>query len=140
GARLKRRVVPVASALIATAPLPASVLASVLPGGLAATDAKRLTNYYRRMPDGRLLFGGRGGAFRGHSQTALDTLRRDLARIYPAVGNVAIEYAWHGLVAVTLDGLPHLGTLADDVAFAIGYNGRGVVLTGLLGRALARWA
>ena len=40
-------------------------------------------------------------------------------------------------MAVTLDGLPRVGRLADNVAYAMGYNGRGVALSVMLGHVLA---
>jgi gamma-glutamylputrescine oxidase len=41
---------------------------------------------------------------------------------------------------VTLDDFPHIGAIGDRVFYALGYGGRGVVLTGLLGKHLARYA
>jgi gamma-glutamylputrescine oxidase len=140
GQRVERRVVPVASAVIATEPLPAALRASILPDGETATDAKRLTNYFRVLPDGSFFFGGRGGASSRASQRIYDRLRRDLLAIYPQLADVPVRHQWFGLVAVTLDSLPHIGSLESNVHFAMGYNGRGVALSALFGRALARLA
>ena len=41
---------------------------------------------------------------------------------------------------MTLDDFPHVGRLSPRVAYAMGYGGRGVVLTSLLGRMLAQLA
>lgn len=140
GRRLQRRVVPVASAVISTEVLPAALRDGILPGGQVATDAKRLTNYYRILRDGSLFFGGRGGASSSASQRIYDRLRRDMVAIFPQLESVAIRHQWFGMVAVTLDGLPHIGKLESNVHYALGYNGRGVALTALLGRQLAQRA
>lgn len=140
GRRLKRRIVPVVSSIVATGPLPRDVLQTILPGGELATDAKRLTNYYRTTPDGRLLFGGRGGAGAGSPARVYDRLMRDAAAIYPQLGDARAQYRWSGRVAVTLDGLPRIGTLEPGVHYAMGYNGRGVAFATYLGRMLAEAA
>lgn len=140
GRRVRKRVVPVASAVIATRPLPAELRAQILPDGEPATDAKRLTNYYRVLRDGSFFFGGRGGASSRASQRIYDRLRRDMTAIFPQLERVEITHQWFGMVAVTLDSLPHLGSLEPNVHFAMGYNGRGVALAALLGRHLAQRA
>lgn len=140
GAQLKKRVVPVASALIATEPLGADLRARILPQANLATDAKRLTNYYRVMPDGRFVFGGRGGASSQATDRVYRRLAKDMAAIFPALAGIALDYRWYGLVAATLDFLPHVGQLSPEVSYALGYNGRGVALSALMGSRLARLA
>ena len=139
-AALRCRVVPMVSSLIATAPLPDPLRRSILPQGHLATDAKRLTNYYRMMPDGRFVFGGRGGASNRESPAIYRRLARDMVRLFPQLGGTAIDHRWSGRVAVTIDGLPHAGRIDDRVSYAVGYNGRGVALSALLGGMLARFA
>ena len=56
---------------------------------------------------------------------------------FPSLRGVSIDHRWSGKVAVTLDDFPHVGRLSARVAYAIGYGGRGVVLTNLLGKFLA---
>ena len=57
--RLKRRVVPVASHIIATEDLPEHA-SKLIPELRAVGDTKRVLTYYRPSPDGkRLIFGGR---------------------------------------------------------------------------------
>lgn len=41
-------------------------------------------------------------------------------------------------VGVSRDGFPHVGRLGERIVFAMGYSGRGVVLSHLLGRYAAR--
>ena len=57
---LKRRLVPVASHIIATEELPEDLVKSLIPKGRVVSDTKRVLCYYRRSPDDkRVIFGGR---------------------------------------------------------------------------------
>ena len=57
---LKRRVVPLASHIIATEELPPSLAASLIPKRRTLADTRRVLCYYRMAPDGkRMIFGGR---------------------------------------------------------------------------------
>lgn len=138
GATLKKRVVPTASAVIVTEPLPATLARLILPQRNLATDAKRLTNYYRVLPDGSLFFGGRGGAGVRAGERIYRQLHSEMLQLFPALDGIALRYRWYGLVAVTLDSLPHIGRLHPNVHYAMGYNGRGVALSAALGKYLAR--
>lgn len=138
GDLLKRRIVPVTSAVIATAPLSAQQRASVLPDGNLATDAKRLTNYYRVLADGRFLFGGRGGSSARPSSSVIQRLYKSMCSMFPGLRDISVEFHWSGQVAVTLDSLPHMGQLNSRVYYSLGYNGRGLALSTILGRNLAR--
>ncbi|WP_158100985.1 NAD(P)/FAD-dependent oxidoreductase [Variovorax sp. JS1663] len=140
GFRLAQRIVPVASSVIATAPLTDAQRSAVLPQGHLLTDTRKLTNYFRVTPDGRLLFGGRGDLLGRDVPASFRGLEDLLAATYPMLKDVAIEHRWSGKVAVTLDDFPHLGELAPGVFFAIGYGGRGVALSQLLGRLVAAMA
>src|SRR5262249_25877053 len=55
----RRRLVPLASYLIAPAPLPEEVAARLLPRGRVAFDSKAFLFYFRLTPGRRLVFGGR---------------------------------------------------------------------------------
>lgn len=133
---LRRRFVPFRSAIIATAPLSDELRRTILPNGRVAADTLRLLRWYR-MADNRLVFGGRGAFGQEDSQPAFARLAADMATTFPALAGVKIDYQWSGLVAMTMDQLPHVGRLEDGVFFAAGYNGTGVAMSSLMGRHLA---
>jgi gamma-glutamylputrescine oxidase len=58
-----------------------------------------------------------------------------MAGVFPQLRDVAIDYAWGGLVSITMSRLPHIGRLGD-LFFAHGYSGQGVLLPTLAGRVL----
>jgi gamma-glutamylputrescine oxidase len=134
---LTRRIMPVASAMIATAPLGPAGLAAPLTRDIAVADANHILDYFRGTPDGRLLFGGLA-RYSGRAPPDLaGALRPRLARVFPELAAVPIEHQWSGLVAITRDRLPYLGRLAPNILFALGYSGHGVILAGLAGTLLA---
>jgi len=140
GTDLDRRVVPVSTSVITTAPLEPEHLRKLLPAGHLVSDTRHLLNYYRVAPGGRLLFGGRGSLTGRESLEVYAGLERKLVETFPSLAGVGIDHRWSGKVAVTLDDFPHVGRLGARVAYAMGYGGRGVILTGLLGKLLAKLA
>ena len=137
-ADLARRVVPVSTSVVTTAPLPASVWRTLLPQGHLVSDTRHLLNYFRRVPGNRLLYGGRGSLTGRETPQVYAGLERKLRETFPFLRDVAIDHRWSGKVAVTLDDFPHLGRLGPRIAYAMGYGGRGVALTNLLGKLLAQ--
>jgi len=140
GTDLHRRVVPVSTSVITTAPLPDALLRALLPQGHLVSDTRHLLNYFRIAPGNRLLFGGRGSLTGRESPEVYHGLERRLFETFPALEGVAVDHRWSGKVAVTLDDFPHIGRLSPRIAYAMGYGGRGVALTNLLGKMLATLA
>lgn len=134
---IHRRLVPFRSAIVATAPLSANVLGQILPGRRLCGDTKRMLRWFRVVGD-RLIFGGRGAFGRNDSPSAFRALRKNMADIFPVLADTPVDFEWSGLVAMTLDGIPHVGRLDERTLFAAGYNGTGVAMASLMGRYLAR--
>lgn len=137
---LARRVVPVTSSVIATAPIPDDIFNAILPHGHLVTDTRHLVTYFRKLSGNRILFGGRGSLSGKDKPATYKRLHEQLCAVYPALTKVAVDYKWSGHVAVTLDDLPHIGSIDNNGLYAMGYGGRGVALTHLLGAALADMA
>ena len=58
--------------------------------------------------------------------------------VYPQLGNVAIDFAWGGTLAITRSRLPYTAKLAEGIITAAGFSGHGVALAGLYGQVLAQ--
>jgi glycine/D-amino acid oxidase-like deaminating enzyme len=134
---LARSVVPVPSYMVATAPLGENVRRTILPEGHTAADLKRLTNHFRLEPDGRLLFGGRGGLRDDGSESGFVPVIGKLREFFPQLGPIACDYYWSGRVALTLDHVPHLHEPAPGLHAALGCNGRGVGMATAMGKVAA---
>jgi gamma-glutamylputrescine oxidase len=101
------------------------------------TDTRTLVQYWRRLPDGRMLFGGRAGVI--NTEASLARRRRwlegRLAAMFPCLQGIGSEYFWHGAVCMPYDRIPHVHTVDDDptVAYALAYTGSGVAMATHLG-------
>jgi gamma-glutamylputrescine oxidase len=137
--RFQRSHIAFRSAMIATEPLSANLAASIMPTRRTYTETKRMMRWFR-MVDDRVIFGGRGAFGKQDSASAFEALRKAMIGIFPPLGDVPVAYRWSGLVAMTLDSVPHVGRLDDRTLFAMGYNGAGVAMSTLMGRYVAAFA
>jgi glycine/D-amino acid oxidase-like deaminating enzyme len=122
---------------VATRPLGSNLRRTILRDGHVVSDSRRLLLYFRLDDEGRLVFGGRGSLRDGDSSASSGIVTTAMRRVFPALAEEGIEFAWSGQVALTLDGLPHVFRLAPGVVAALGYNGRGVAMATTLGAAVA---
>ncbi|TDR73498.1 NAD(P)/FAD-dependent oxidoreductase [Paludibacterium purpuratum] len=135
---LARRFLPVASHIVATAPLPAELRSRLLPREAAVCDSRHVLNYFRLSSDGRLLFGGRLKRPQADQAGIRAERRAEMARIFPELGEVAIDYSWGGYIDMGLNKVPQFGRLGQRILYAQGFAGHGVALTGIAGQLMAR--
>lgn len=129
---LRRRLVPVRSRIIATAPLSDNLMRQLMPKRMMLSETRKLHYYYRPSPDGRrILFGGRDGTIAGDPTWPTDHLRQALIDIFPEVEDVELTHSWFGHVAMNRDMIPRIFS-RQGMRYAAGYCGSGVVW--------ARWA
>jgi glycine/D-amino acid oxidase-like deaminating enzyme len=135
---LKRRVVPLASHIIATEELPPDLAASLIPKQRTLADTRRVLCYYRMSPDGkRMIFGGRARFTPVTPHESAPILHRFMTDRFPQLRGTKITHAWTGNVAFTLDALPHMGR-QDGMHYLLGCNGSGVAMMTYLGWQTAR--
>jgi glycine/D-amino acid oxidase-like deaminating enzyme len=137
---LRRTLVTVPSFQVATAPIPAPLRSTILPDGQAASDTWHLLRYFRLDAGGRLVLGSRGTFAPAPTLRDVQYQYRAVHEIFPQLRDIAFEYHWGGLVAMTRDHLPHLHELAPGLLAGLGYNGRGIAMATVMGRLLARRA
>jgi glycine/D-amino acid oxidase-like deaminating enzyme len=130
----RRRVIPIGSYQIATAPLGAARMRELIPERRNVGDTRRVVVYFRPSPDGeRLIFGGRAALRERDPLACVARLRAMMTEIFPQLRGVDVTHAWAGWVAYTFDTMPHTGS--DRGLFhCMGYCGQGVPLAVLLGR------
>ena len=134
----RRRVIPIGSYQIATEPLGADRVRSLIPRGRNIVDSRRVVVYFRPSVDGeRIVFGGRAALAETDPLACVPRLRRMMERILPQLHSVRLSHAWVGWVAYTFDTLPHLGR-HDGVYYCMGYCGQGVPLAPYFGRRIGQ--
>jgi glycine/D-amino acid oxidase-like deaminating enzyme len=134
---LRTSIVPIYSSMIATAPLPPPLAATVLRGGIVLYEAGNITVYYRRDRDGRLLMGGRGRQNGAAGRGSYEHLVRYARDLWPALATVEWTHWWNGQFALTLDFYPRFHAPAPNLYIGLGYSGRGVAFGVALGAELA---
>ncbi len=134
---LTRRVIPIGSYLLATAPLDPAVARRLVPTGRVLSDTKELLYYFRLSPDNRMIFGGRAAFSPQPLADNLAALRRGMQDVYPELAGTPVEFGWGGTLGFTLDQLPHAGR-HEGVAYAVGYGGHGVAYASWLGDQVGR--
>ncbi len=134
---LRRRVVPVGSYVIATAPLGPSVARQLLPRNRVVSDTRNLLCYFRIAADTRMVFGGRVSFGAVQAYDGVKYLNDTMGALFPRLLGTDVDYHWSGLVAMTRDQLPHAG-VRDGLHYALGYNGHGVALATYLGARLGQ--
>jgi glycine/D-amino acid oxidase-like deaminating enzyme len=135
---MQRRIVPVASFLIATEPLAPELAAELVPNRRMLADTRRVLNYFRLSPDGRrVLWGGRVGTAAMDPRESARRLHAVMTRVWPQLRHTRISHSWTGNVAFTFDFRPHLGS-HQGMHYALGCQGNGVAMQSWLGFQAAR--
>ncbi|SHO66616.1 Glycine/D-amino acid oxidase [Pseudoxanthobacter soli DSM 19599] len=135
-AAVRKSIIPFRSAMIATEPLTGTAGQGLLSRGRSYTETRRMMRWFRKAGD-RVMYGGRGAFGKTDSESAFAALHKAMVRQFPELASVAVTHRWSGLVAMTMDSLPHLGRLDDRVVYAVGYNGTGVAMASNMGRYVA---
>lgn len=134
---LARKTIGIASYMVATKPLGEARAAALLRDNIAVADINWIIDYYRRSPDHRLLFGGRV------SYSGIDPLgtaratRQRMLNVFPQLADAEIEYAWGGIIDISMSRAPDFGRLDPNIYYLQGFSGHGMVLTSIAGKIIA---
>ncbi|MGZ5687217.1 MAG: NAD(P)/FAD-dependent oxidoreductase [Caldimonas sp.] len=139
---LERRIMPVATYMAATEPLPEALAASLVPSGAGVCDNNFVLDYFRVAADRRLLFGGGDSVGTAMPRGVDAMLGRRITQVFPQLERIRIESVWGGYVDLTLNLAPDFGRLSArgdgaNVYYVQGFSGHGLALTGLAGRIVA---
>ncbi|MEN9740119.1 MAG: hypothetical protein RLZ72_385 [Actinomycetota bacterium] len=145
----KRRILPLYSLMIATAPLPDSVWDELgIKHGQTFSDGRNLIIYGQRTADNRFAFGGRGARYHWGStikpeydrvEKVFEHLIRTLREMFPQIADqIVVTHRWGGPLGVPRDWHAHVSyDKATGLGSAGGYVGDGLSTTNLAGRTLA---
>jgi gamma-glutamylputrescine oxidase len=134
--RVERAVLPIATYVMATEPLGAR-LKDAMDTRAAVYDTRFAFDYYRPLPDTRILWGGRISVRDRAPDIIARLLRRDLLKVYPQLHDVRIEHAWGGLMSYARHKMPQIGRSTDGIWYAVGFGGHGMAPTTVSGELLA---
>ncbi|MRG61462.1 FAD-dependent oxidoreductase [Agromyces sp. CFH 90414] len=146
--RVKRRILPIYSLMIATEPLADDVWDEIgIEHGQTFSDYRHLLVYGQRTADNRFAFGGRGARYHWGSRLSpaseqddrvFSHLRATLGELFPAVGDARVTHRWGGPLGIARDWHATASfNPKTGVGFAGGYVGDGLSTTNLAGRTLA---
>ncbi|SNT76320.1 NAD(P)/FAD-dependent oxidoreductase [Paracoccus seriniphilus] len=109
----------------------------ILPERQGLWDTNQIMFSLRRDEFGRLIIGSMGSVLGGRKGLSRRWAQANLKRLFPELGKVEFDNAWHGQIAMTPDHLFRIHRLAEGVFTPIGYNGRGITTGTMFGKALA---
>jgi gamma-glutamylputrescine oxidase len=136
GGAARARVMPINNFILATEPL-GERADSIIRSNAAVADSRFVVSYFRKSPDGRLIFGGGENYRPGFPSDLKAFVRRHMLKVYPDLADVAVTHAWGGTLGITVHRAPFVRELAPGVRIAAGYSGQGVVLAPYFGKLLA---
>jgi glycine/D-amino acid oxidase-like deaminating enzyme len=128
---------PVFTYVITTSPLGERLGEAIrYPGAVSDTDLA--DNHYRVVEGDRLIWSGRSTVWRDRPKRFLDSLVGDIARAYPQLGPVKVEYAWTGTIGNTVHRMPQIGELSPGLWLLSGFGGHGLNTSAMGGELIAR--
>jgi gamma-glutamylputrescine oxidase len=139
---LERAMLPIATYVMVTEPLGAR-RGDFIPSPAAIYDTRFAFDYYRVLPDTRLLWGGRIAVRDRRAGDIARFLKEDLLRVYPALADLRVDFAWSGLMSYARHKMPQIGRLGGGAGdargawHAISFGGHGVAPTTVAGEVLA---
>lgn len=139
---LRNKIMPILSNTVVTRPLTAGELqATNFVSQTFMTDTRTLRFYYRLLPDNRLQIGSRSAIHGADAENPrhLKLLTDAIARKFPPLVGIQIDYSWWGWVDVSHDMMPRITRPdpAQSVWYAVGYGGNGVAFSTWAGKRLA---
>ena len=107
-------------------------------------DSRKLLHYIRLLPDGRFMFGGRGGwdaSAEGKARMRL-YMERTFREMLPAWSDVEFTHFWNGFICLSYDLVAHISNPQGDnsVWSALAWQGSGVAAGTGAGKLAAKLA
>jgi glycine/D-amino acid oxidase-like deaminating enzyme len=133
---LERAILPIATYVMVTEPL-GDVVHRLIPSQAAIYDTRFAFDYYRKLKDTRILWGGRISIRDRSPEDIAVFLKQDMVKVFPSLANTRVDYAWGGMMSYARHKMPQIGRLQDGVWYCMGFGGFGMAATSLGGRLVA---
>ena len=140
---VRNKILPILSNSVVTRALtPEELKACNFVSKTFLTDTRTLRFYYRLLEGNRLQLGSRSSitGADAHHPVHLKLLTDAIARKFPPLAGIQIDYSWWGWVDVSHDMMPRI-TRPDpkqSIWYALGYGGNGVSFSTWAGKRLAQ--
>ncbi len=134
---LAGRIMPVSTYMIATEPMDKARADALIRQRAAVSDTNFVLDYFRLGADQRLLFGAGESVGAGTPRNLIAVVRKRMLNVFPQLADLAVPYAWGGLVDVTLNKAPDFGRLDGNIYYVEGFSGHGLVFAAMAGRLVA---
>ncbi len=134
---IERKIMPVGTYIGATEVLGAERCRALIRDNAAVADVNFVLDYFRCSGDQRLLFGGRVSYSTLAPARLAERMRGRMLQVFPQLQDVRMQYAWGGLVAITMNRAPHFGRIGSNIYYAQGFSGHGIAAGGLAGQLIA---
>lgn len=139
---VKNKVLPILSNSVVTRPLTQAELAATnFKSHTFLTDTRTLRFYYRLLKDNRLQLGSRSSITGADAEDPvhLKLLTDAIARKFPPLAGIKIDYSWWGWVDVSHDMMPRIvrPDPTKSIWYAVGFGGNGVSFSTWAGKRLA---
>ena len=106
---LRRQIFPFLAHVVATEPLGAELMRELLPTLRSAIDTKQMFFNFRPCDQEQRLLLASNYLRRDSDDVQARRILKSYERLFPQLNRVAAEYCWHGNLALTADGIPHVG-------------------------------
>ncbi len=127
----------VATYVMVTEPIDETLISSVIKTHCAIHDDRFSLDYYRRLEDNRVLWGGRGTTRMAEPGNLGQLMHGDMTRVYPELASVKVETAWSGIMSYPMHRMIQVGELRPGLWYGQGFGGQGMAQTTVAGEALA---
>lgn len=135
--RIEGAAFPVQTYVMVTNPLSDEDLKNSINTKHALYDTRFTSDYYRVLPDNRVMWGGRVALW-ARPHNIAGQLLKDMLKVYPQLeGKVRPEVAWYGVMCYAPHKMPQIGMAAPGYWYCTAFGGHGLVPTTAGGEAIA---
>ncbi|MGH6932065.1 MAG: FAD-dependent oxidoreductase, partial [Dongiaceae bacterium] len=100
-------------------------------------DSRYDFDYWRPLPDTRILWGGGFTILRNDPAKLGQIMLNKLLTVFPQLKGVRAESSWSGLMGYPRHRMPQFGEVAPGVWYGMGFGGHGMGTTTMAGELLA---
>lgn len=127
---LSGAVLPVATYVVSSEELGTALDEAIRFRG-AMSDTRLASDYYRRIEQDCLLWGGRITTQKSEPHRLAELLKRQIVGIYPQLSHLQIRHAWSGLMGYAVHKMPIIGELEPGLWTCTAFGGHGLSTTAM---------